>query len=167
MITLISRSPEETRFLGKSIGQRAKSRDIFSLLGPLGAGKTVLAQGILAGLGVSRPVTSPTFNIVNEYQGRVPVYHLDLYRLEETEELVEIGLEEMLLGEAILVIEWGDRFPEVLPAERLEISLDYSGNELSPVGVGAAGSAAEESRVVALRPYGERYGRLLRDVMGL
>jgi tRNA threonylcarbamoyladenosine biosynthesis protein TsaE len=146
-LTILSHSADETRAVGRSLGELAQAGDLFSLLGDLGAGKTALAQGILQGLGVTRPVTSPTFNIVNEYHGRVVVYHLDLYRLEDPAELLEIGLEEMLQGEAVLVIEWGDRFADYLPAERLEIILDYSKDPAD--------------RLLTFRPLGRRYRELV------
>jgi tRNA threonylcarbamoyladenosine biosynthesis protein TsaE len=93
------------------------------LTGDLGAGKTVLAQGIASGLGVSEPVVSPTFTIVREYEGDVPLQHLDVYRLDHLQEVIDLGLDELLDGHAVTVVEWGEAVSALLPADRLEVSL--------------------------------------------
>lgn len=113
---------------GKRLGEMAAAGDIIALSGELGSGKTTLTQAIALGLEVpaEQPVTSPTFAILHEYQGRLPLYHLDLYRLGHEEELYELGLEEYLYGEGICVIEWPDRLAGLLPPERLEIALSFA-----------------------------------------
>ncbi|MDN5347103.1 MAG: tRNA threonylcarbamoyladenosine biosynthesis protein TsaE [Clostridia bacterium] len=116
-----------TRALGRALANHLKPGDVLVLKGELGMGKTTLVQGLAAGLGVDGPVTSPTFTLVQEYQGRYPFYHIDLYRLDEEEELEALGLEEYICGMGIVAIEWGDKFPAVLPPERLEIALSQFG----------------------------------------
>jgi tRNA threonylcarbamoyladenosine biosynthesis protein TsaE len=97
--------------------------DVVVLTGDLGAGKTVLAKGIAAGLGVTEPVVSPTFTIVREYEGDVPLQHLDVYRLDHLQEVIDLGLDELLDGHAVTVVEWGEAVSALLPADRLEVSL--------------------------------------------
>jgi tRNA threonylcarbamoyladenosine biosynthesis protein TsaE len=96
---------------------------VVSLEGTLGAGKTTLAKGIIRGLGVTETVTSPTFTIISEYSGRLPVYHMDLYRIEESEELYHLGIDEYLYGDGVSLIEWIDRLPEP-PGNLLRIHLE-------------------------------------------
>lgn len=110
-----SQSPEDTRQLGERIGRWLQAGDILLLFGDLGAGKTTLIQGIAAGLevGPDQYVRSPTFTLINEYKGRLPVYHVDLYRIESTAELADLGLEDYLFGEGVTLVEWGEKlFPE-------------------------------------------------------
>lgn len=114
--------------LGRRLGGLAAAGDVITLSGELGSGKTTLTQAIALGLGVpaEQPVTSPTFALLHEYQGRLPLYHLDLYRLAKEEELAELGLEEYLYGEGVCVVEWPDRLAGLLPPERLEIALAFA-----------------------------------------
>ena len=121
--TIITKSPEETISLGKKISGSLKQGDIVSLIGELGSGKTTLIQGICKGLGVKRYVTSPTFVLVNIYQGRVPVYHLDLFRLRGVQDLEGIGYEDYLYGRGIALIEWAEKIREFLPPTSIEIQL--------------------------------------------
>lgn len=107
--TYVTRSPEETFGLGKQLGQKLKDGDIVALCGDLGAGKTMFAKGIAAGLGITEEVTSPTFTLLKEYEGRLKLYHFDLYRIEEEEELKETGFYDYLGGEGVCVIEWADK----------------------------------------------------------
>ncbi len=110
-------SPEATWAAGEAIGQGLSSGDVVALTGTLGAGKTHLCQGIVAGVGSPAAVTSPTFALVHEYpEGRLPVYHFDFYRIEVAEELWEIGWEDYLEREGVVLVEWADRFPDLLPA---------------------------------------------------
>lgn len=120
-LVIESRNVDETRRIGRLLGEILAAGDVVSLVGPLGAGKTSLAQGLAAGLAVADRVTSPTFNLVNEYAGRCPVYHLDLYRLEGREDLADLGLEDYLAGDGVTVVEWGERFPGLLPDDHLEV----------------------------------------------
>lgn len=125
--TLISDGPEETRAIGRAIGAALAGGEIVCLNGGLGAGKTHLAQGIAAGAGISGPVSSPTFTLINEYEGRLSLAHFDFYRLERPDELDDIGFDEYLDGVRVVVIEWADRFPERLPARRLDIDISIGG----------------------------------------
>jgi tRNA threonylcarbamoyladenosine biosynthesis protein TsaE len=119
-------SEEETIELGRTIAKQLPSRGLVLLIGNLGAGKTTLAKGILSGLGAAVPdeVTSPTFTLVHEY-GRA--YHIDLYRLDTVAQIATLGLDEILDRDAVVLIEWGERFPELWPAERVEIRLQPDG----------------------------------------
>ena len=103
--------------VGTRCGREARRGDVFALTGDLGAGKTQFVKGLVAGLGSDDEVTSPTFTLIHEYtSGRLPVYHLDFYRLNHRDELRQLGLEDYFNGEGVCVIEWADRFPEILPA---------------------------------------------------
>ncbi len=111
-------TPEETREAGKGLAQELGPGDVLALTGELGAGKTHLCQGIVAGLGSDAGVTSPTFGLVHEYlDGRLPVYHFDFYRIEAAEELVELGWDDYLERGGVVLVEWADRFPDWLPEE--------------------------------------------------
>jgi tRNA threonylcarbamoyladenosine biosynthesis protein TsaE len=118
-------SEEETISLGERLASEFPARQVVLLIGPLGAGKTTLAKGIVKGLGAAEPdeVSSPTFTLIHEYGIEGRVYHIDLYRLDELHELSTLGLDELFDREAIVLIEWGERFPQILPAERTEIRI--------------------------------------------
>ena len=106
----------ETFSLGRQFGEKAMPGDVFVLSGDLGAGKTVFAKGFAEGLGVASPVTSPTFTILKSYEeGRIPLYHMDVYRIEDPDEMEEIGISEMLDGSGTCLIEWGEKIREILP----------------------------------------------------
>lgn len=128
---IVTRSREETIRLGKCLGGMLRPGDVVALIGDLGAGKTTLAKGIAAGAGVEdeNEVTSPTFVLVNEYRGRFPVYHADLYRLREAPELEDLGWEEFIYGKGISLLEWAEKIPEALPDERLEVRISWIGVE--------------------------------------
>ena len=117
-------SPEETKEFGRTLAKELKAGSVVALTGPLGSGKTVLIQGICSGLGVTESVTSPSFVIINEYPGRVKVYHFDLYRLENIEEFIKLGYEEYFYGNGITLIEWAEKIKNFLPQERMEINLE-------------------------------------------
>lgn len=121
---------EETIELGRRIAATLPRRAVVLLIGNLGAGKTTLAKGIISGLGVGEveDVTSPTFTLIHEY-GEGRVYHIDLYRLERAEEVATLGLDEIFDREAVVLIEWGERFPQLLPEDRMEIRLEAVGDE--------------------------------------
>jgi|CXWL01.1.fsa_nt_gi tRNA threonylcarbamoyladenosine biosynthesis protein TsaE len=119
-------SPRETESFGNAIGQLLRGGEVLALIGELGAGKTALVRGIVAGLGApAASVTSPTFLLVHEYQGRLPIIHIDLYRLQRPEETESIGLSDYLMDDAAVAIEWADRFPQLLPDDRLEVTLTH------------------------------------------
>lgn len=125
-VTIIeSNSPEETLALGRRLGAAAKPGEVYTLLGDLGVGKTVLTQGIADGLGIIEPVSSPTFTIVQVYEeGRMPFYHFDVYRIGDIEEMDEIGYEDYFYGEGLTMIEWANLIEEILPKERKEIIIE-------------------------------------------
>jgi len=117
-------SEKETFELGYRISQELKAGDAISLEGDLGTGKTVLTKGIAAGLGISSPITSPTFTLVNSYEGRCILHHFDVYRVGDSEELLEIGWEEYFADDAICIVEWGDRISDILPENTIVIRIE-------------------------------------------
>lgn len=120
----ITRSPEETFALGRELGRLAEPGQVYCLDGDLGVGKTVFAQGFAAGLGIAEPVNSPTFTILQVYgEGRLPLYHFDMYRLGDPEELEEIGYEEYFFGDGVCLIEWAGQVAEYLPAGAVSVKL--------------------------------------------
>ena len=118
-------SEEETIALGERLARQLPARAVVLLIGNLGAGKTTLAKGIVQGLGAAPPdeVSSPTFTLIHEYGDARRVYHIDLYRLDEAREVATLGLDDLFDQEAVILIEWGERFPELMPAERWEVRL--------------------------------------------
>ena len=118
-----SDSPGRTRALGRALGALARPGMLLALVGPLGAGKTELAKGVAEGLGVSTVVNSPTFVLMNEHQGRLPLFHIDAYRLADPDEARAAGLFDDRQAHGVTVVEWADRLTSVLPAERLELTL--------------------------------------------
>jgi len=117
MATTISHSAEETMACGRAHAAPLRRGDVLALCGDLGAGKTHFVKGVAAALGTDAAVTSPTFTLIHEYLGgRLPLYHFDFYRLEDEDEALKIGLDEYLDGDGICVIEWADKFPDLLPA---------------------------------------------------
>lgn len=142
-------SPEETRALGEALGRLLRAGDVVTLSGELGAGKTALAQGIGAGLDVGEPVSSPTFALVHEYAGRMPVWHLDVYRVRSEDELIDLSWQDLLAGRGVVLVEWPERIAPALPAERLEVRLEH---------------VDEQSRRLLVVPHGER-GRTLVEAL--
>ncbi|MFW5683672.1 MAG: tRNA (adenosine(37)-N6)-threonylcarbamoyltransferase complex ATPase subunit type 1 TsaE [Spirochaetota bacterium] len=119
----MSSSPEQTAALGRRIASRLNPGSILLLDGPLGAGKTALAKGIAAGLGVGETVTSPTYTIVSEYRGRLPLYHVDLYRISDEEEYLNLGLEELLYADGVSLVEWPERAGAPIPGATATLSI--------------------------------------------
>jgi tRNA threonylcarbamoyladenosine biosynthesis protein TsaE len=116
MATIISRSPDETFRAGREEGATVRAGEVLALVGDLGAGKTQWVKGLAAGLGAEGAVTSPTFTLIHEYTGgRLPLYHLDWYRIEQAAEIAGIGFDDYLDGRGVIVIEWADKFPHLLP----------------------------------------------------
>jgi len=151
-LELISHSPEQTQRLGIRIGELALAGDIFLLVGSLGAGKTCLTQGIAWGLGINEYTLSPSFVIVRELHGRLPLYHIDLYRLDHIEEVEELGLDNYLYGKGVCVIEWAEKGLSVLPAEHLIIQIGY---------------LSDSERSFQLKPSGKRYLEVLGQLKHL
>ena len=117
--------PEETFEVGRTIGMNAKPGQIYTLTGDLGLGKTVFTQGVAAGLGITEPVNSPTFTIIQEYEdGRLPFYHFDVYRIGDLEEMEEIGYDDYFFGQGICLIEWAELIEEILPEKRIEVTIE-------------------------------------------
>jgi tRNA threonylcarbamoyladenosine biosynthesis protein TsaE len=127
-LLLVTHSPEETINLGVHLGEIARPGDIYLLSGNLGVGKTCLTQGIARGLGSREYALSPTFVLMREIYGRLPLYHIDLYRLDRIEEIANLGLDDYLYGNGICVIEWAEKGLSVLPLEHLMIKIDYLGD---------------------------------------
>ena len=125
LLELISHSPEQTQKLGRRIGELALPGDVFLLVGDLGTGKTCLTQGIAWGLGIKEYALSPTFVIMRELYGRLPLYHIDLYRLDRIEESLDLGLDDYLYGRGICVVEWAGKALSILPTEHLLIEISY------------------------------------------
>jgi len=148
-LELISHSPEQTQRLGMRIGELALPGDILLLVGALGTGKTCLTQGIAWGLGIKEYAVSPSFVIVRELYGRLPLYHIDLYRLNHIEEIVELGLDDYLYGSGVCVVEWAEKGLSVLPAEHLLIQIDY---------------LFDNERSFQLKPSGKRYLEMLTQL---
>lgn len=150
MFSIITTSEDQTEQVGEMLGRLLRPGDVVCLYGDLGAGKTSLSFGIAMGLEVEEEyIPSPTFTIINEYRGRVPFYHIDLYRLKEPSELDEIGFDEYIDSDGVAVIEWADRAEEDLPPERLNIYLSF---------------VSENSREIGFLAEGERYGILLSEL---
>lgn len=140
-----------TEKIGEELGSLLGEGDVVSLSGSLGAGKTVFVHGVARGLGVKDPVSSPSFIIVQEYRGRFPVFHADFYRLRSYRELEDVGWLEYLKQGGVILIEWGELFPEALPSEYLQIEIERS----QPI---------ETSRVLRFKPYGRRYEALVKEL---
>ena len=118
-------TPKETFEFGKQLGEAAKAGTVYTLIGDLGVGKTVLTQGLAKGLEIDEPISSPTFTIVQVYEeGRLPLYHFDVYRIGDVEEMEEIGYEDYFYGEGVSLIEWANLIEEILPAQYTEIKIE-------------------------------------------
>lgn len=147
ILSLVSHSVGETRRLGALLGKLLRGDELICLEGELGTGKTSLIQGIGQGQGITQPITSPTFTLVNEYQGRkATFYHVDLYRLRRADEIVQAGIDAYFYDDGICVIEWAEKARGILPSQRLHITLEHrDGNE----------------RYIALQPTGRHYRQLV------
>ena len=148
-LVIISHSPEETQKIGMRLGELALPGDIFLLVGGLGAGKTCLTQGIAWGLGIKEYAASPSFVVIRELQGRLPLYHIDFYRLDHLEEIAELGLDDYLYGKGVSVVEWGEKGLSLLPEEHLLIEIGY---------------LSESERSLKLKPSGKRYRKIISQL---
>jgi len=145
-VVIQSKSTSETIRLGKSIGSRLRPGDVVALMGELGAGKTQLIKGLATGAGVGKPtyVSSPSFTLINEYPGRVPFNHIDLFRLDSQKEAEGLGLEDYLHGGGITAIEWADKIPSLLPEEMLSIHIVYTGKKTRSIEIIGKGKRYED-----------------------
>ncbi len=174
MLKYRASGPDDTRRLGAAVGRLVGPGDVVCLVGDLGAGKTVLVQGVAAGMGVRGRVTSPTFTIIHEHPGKVPLYHIDAYRLDGASDAETVGLEECLYGQGVAAVEWGERVHDLLPDERLDVEIRIPGDS---VGEGAAGGErndagesegrGEDTREIVLAPRGERFRRMVEELKTL
>jgi len=142
-------NPEQTQQFGTEIGKLAQAGDLILLVGNLGAGKTCLTQGIAWGVGFDGYASSPSFVLVKEYPGRLILYHIDLYRLDDIEEISELGIDDYLYGEGICVVEWADKAPDYFPSEHLIISIEH---------------ISESERHLRLQGNGPRYTHLTEQL---
>ena len=148
-IEIISHSPEQTQKIGVRIGQLALPGDIFLLVGGLGAGKTCLTQGIAWGLDIKEYAVSPSFVVIRELHGRLPLYHIDFYRLDHLEEIAELGLDDYLYGNGVCVVEWAEKGLSLLPQEHLLIEISY---------------LSDTERSLKLKPSGKRYRQIVAQL---
>jgi tRNA threonylcarbamoyladenosine biosynthesis protein TsaE len=159
-LSILSASADQTRAIGARLGALLRSGDVVLLGGDLGAGKTTLTQGLALALGVKEQVTSPTFTLLHCYDsgpGQLKLLHADVYRLENVQEIIDLGLPELLEEGAVAVVEWGDRATPALVPDYLEVRLDFAGE-----GEGAAGG--DDARRMCLRPIGSRWAAQFEDV---
>jgi tRNA threonylcarbamoyladenosine biosynthesis protein TsaE len=143
---IISHRLEETQDFGARLGQLAQPGDVFLLVGELGAGKTCLTQGIARGLGIKEYAASPSFVVVRELYGRLPLYHMDFYRLDNLEEIADLGLDDYFYGQGVSVVEWADKGLSLLPPEHLLVEMSY---------------VSDTSRRLKLKARGKRYRQLV------
>jgi tRNA threonylcarbamoyladenosine biosynthesis protein TsaE len=150
MLVFKTTSPDETFCFGQQLSKLVSAGYVLCLAGDLGAGKTLLVQGLANGLEIAEKVTSPTFTILQVYEAALPLYHFDLYRLEHPAELQDIGFEEYIASDGVVVIEWPDKFPEELPDEYLWIEIKLG--------------AMETERLLTISAQGNRYQRLCEEL---
>jgi len=151
-LEMVSHSPEQTQKLGVRIGQLALPGDVFLLVGDLGTGKTCLTQGIAWGLDIKEYALSPSFVIIRELYGRLPLYHIDLYRLDRIEESMELGLDDYLYGRGVCVVEWAEKALSILPVERFLIKISY---------------LSDTERSFQMEPSGQRYLQIVAQLKQL
>ena len=146
MTELNSCSAEDTYFLGVCLGQLLAPNDFIALSGELGTGKTHFVKGVASGLGVSttHPITSPTYNLLNVHEGRLSLYHFDLYRLRNEEQILDIGFEEHCFSGGVCIVEWAERLGDLMPEEGLFLFFSYFGEESRRIVVAPRGSRAEQ-----------------------
>ena len=149
LLDLTTHSPEDTRELGRAIGVLARAGDVFLLVGELGTGKTCLTQGIAWGLDIMEYTLSPTFVIMRELYGRLPLYHIDLYRLDNIEEIADLGLDDYLYGKGVCVVEWAEKGLSVMPPEHLLVEM---------------GHLPGTERSFRFRPAGKRHREMLAEL---
>ena len=146
---IISGSPEQTQDIGRQLGQLAKPGDVILLTGDLGAGKTCMTQGISWGLDINEFAASPSFTLMREHYGRLPLYHVDFYRLDSIEDIYDLGIDDYLFGKGLCVIEWAEKGMELMPQERLLIEIVF---------------VSENERKLDLKATGKRYDEMMNDL---
>jgi tRNA threonylcarbamoyladenosine biosynthesis protein TsaE len=151
-VRALTRGVDQTRGLASALGELVRPGDLIVLVGGLGAGKTAFAQGVGAGLGIVDTITSPTFALVQSYSGRLEMHHLDVYRLEQVNEALDLGLAELLDDDAVVLIEWGDTIAPVLPHDYLEVRLDYGDGE------------GDDERTIEFQAIGPRWSARMRAI---
>lgn len=149
MEKIFLKNEEETKEIGYKLGKILNKGNVVCLIGDLGAGKTTLTQSLAKGLEIDDYITSPTFTIINEYEGRIPLYHFDVYRIASSEEMYEIGFEEYIYGQGVCIIEWANLIEDIIPKEHLYIELNYK----------------EDGREMILKPYGEEYEKIVKELL--
>lgn len=147
--TFHTASPDESRALGRALGERLARGSFVALTGELGSGKTVVVQGVARGLGFGGYVSSPSFVVINEYEGRLPIYHVDLYRISDPASLIELGYREVFWTDGVTLVEWADRASALLPEERIDLAIEFAG---------------QSARVLSAAARGEEASRILRSL---
>lgn len=144
-------NPEETETIGMRLGTQFMGGEVVSLQGELGGGKTCFTRGIARGLGINNrvPVVSPSFTLINEYPGKIPLFHFDFYRIDEVERIFDLGYEEYFYGKGVTVIEWGEKITQFLPSEYMEVFFII---------------LAEETREIKLKARGRRFINILKNL---
>jgi tRNA threonylcarbamoyladenosine biosynthesis protein TsaE len=151
-LEIVSHSPEQTQQVGTRLGEIAWPGEVILLSGNLGAGKTCFTQGVARGLGITEYAASPSFILVRELYGRLPLYHIDFYRLDHLEEIADLGLDEYFYGKGICVVEWADKGTALLPPEHLMVEIAYLG---------------DTGRNLTFKPAGERYRQMVAGLADL
>tara|TARA_B100000029_G_scaffold93724_1_gene83820 strand:+ start:18380 stop:18862 length:483 start_codon:yes stop_codon:yes gene_type:complete len=141
--TLRTSNSDETLLFGRKLGETLVGDELFLLVGSLGAGKTTMTQGIANGLGVNEYTKSPTFVLVNEYEGRVPLVHADLYRVVQTEEAWLLGLDDYMFTGAVVIVEWGDRAQDIFPDDHIVITIEVVSDDVRDIIIESKGSESE------------------------
>lgn len=153
-IQLKTKGVRETISIGRTLGKSLSAGDVICLTGELGTGKTCFVKGLAGGLGIKgKIVTSPTFIIIREYKGRIPLYHIDLYRIGFVDDIRDIGMEEMIYGHGVTAIEWAERIKDILPDERIDVTLKYVDEKTRNIGVKAFGLHHKEVLKKALKDW--------------
>lgn len=149
----ITSSPWDTETLGECLGKLSKRGMVLCLIGDLGVGKTEFVKGFAKGLEVADYITSPTFTIVNQYEGKLPLYHFDVYRINDVDEMYEIGYEEYIYGQGVCVIEWANLIEDILPEERVTVKIEKDLEE------------GLDCRKIKIETIGESYSSLIREMI--
>ena len=148
MVKIYLENEEKTREIGSKLGELLTPKSVICLIGDLGAGKTTMTQSLARALGVDDYITSPTFTIVNEYEGKMPLYHFDVYRIGSSEEMYDIGFDEYIDGEGVCIIEWANLIEDILPDEYLYIEMNY----------------IETGREMIITPKGDKYEEIVKEL---